>query len=155
APMEKTIGIAVVACFAANAPWGLVAAMIDTCRWTRSEAKTGNRSNCFERQILPFDKSHFAKTTFECHDLIAQCRARSRHHEADDRHCGLLRLRGEWTAYGTAANEDDELAPPHSITSSARTISDDGMVRPSVLAVLMLMSSSNFVGCSTGRSDGL
>src|SRR5262249_53251729 len=94
--------------------------------------------------------SHFPKTTFECHDLIAQCRARSRHHEADDRHCGLLRLRGEWTAYGNAANEDDELAPPHSITSSARTISDS-----SVLAVLTLMSSSNFVGCSTGRSDGL
>ena len=29
------------------------------------------------------------------------------------------------------------------------------MVRPSALAVLRLMTSSNFVGCSTGRSPGL
>ena len=29
-----------------------------------------------------------------------------------------------------------------------------GMVRPSALAVLRLMASSNFVGCSTGRSAG-
>jgi hypothetical protein len=43
----------------------------------------------------------------------------------------------------------------YSINSSARTINDDGMVRPSVLAVRMLMNSSNFVGCSTGKSDGL
>ena len=28
------------------------------------------------------------------------------------------------------------------------------MVRPSALAVLRLMTSSNFVGCSTGRSAG-
>ena len=35
----------------------------------------------FERQILPFNKSHFPKTGLERHDLIAQCRARSGHHE--------------------------------------------------------------------------
>ncbi len=29
------------------------------------------------------------------------------------------------------------------------------MVRPSALAVLRLITSSNFVGCSTGRSPGL
>ena len=41
------------------------------------------------------------------------------------------------------------------ITSSARASSDAGIVRPSVLAVFMLITSSNFVGCSTGRSAGL
>ncbi len=30
-----------------------------------------------------------------------------------------------------------------------------GTVRPSAFAVLRLMTSSNFVGSSTGRSDGL
>src|SRR5437867_11563140 len=40
------------------------------------------------------------------------------------------------------------------ITSSARCSSDWGMVSPSALAVLRLMTSSNFVGCSTGRSPG-
>ena len=43
----------------------------------------------------------------------------------------------------------------YSITSSARASSDGGIVRPSALAVLRLMTSSNFVGCSTGRSPGL
>jgi hypothetical protein len=47
-----------------------------------------------------------------------------------------------------------ELAPPHSITSSARAINDCGTLRPSVLAVLRLIASSNVVGCNTGSSDG-
>src|SRR2546426_6200187 len=40
----------------------------------------------------------------------------------------------------------------HWITSSARKSSDCGIVSPSALAVLRLMTSSNFVGCSNGRS---
>jgi len=36
---------------------------------------------------------------------------------------------------------------PYSITSSARASSDGGIVSPSALAVLRLMTSSNFVGC--------
>src|SRR5512134_4140302 len=43
----------------------------------------------------------------------------------------------------------------HSITLSARIRSDCGMVTPSVLAVFRLMTSSNCVGCSMGRSPGL
>src|SRR4051794_533801 len=42
----------------------------------------------------------------------------------------------------------------YSITSSARSSSVGGTVSPSALAVLRLISSSNFVGCSTGRSAG-
>jgi hypothetical protein len=45
--------------------------------------------------------------------------------------------------------------PPHSITSSARSSMLGGTVRPSALAVLRLITSSNFVGRSTGRSAGL
>ena len=48
-----------------------------------------------------------------------------------------------------------ELAVAYSITSSARSSSDGGIVRPSALAVLRLMISANFVGCSIGRSAGL
>src|SRR6266536_3072931 len=40
------------------------------------------------------------------------------------------------------------------ITSSARCSKDCGIVRPSALAVLRLITSSNLVGCSTGRSPG-
>src|SRR6186997_2367106 len=42
----------------------------------------------------------------------------------------------------------------HSITSSARLINDDGTVRPSALAVLRLITSSNLTGACTGRSAG-
>ena len=43
----------------------------------------------------------------------------------------------------------------YSITSSARASKEGGTVRPSALAVFMLITSSNLVGCSTGRSEGL
>src|SRR6185369_8549797 len=43
----------------------------------------------------------------------------------------------------------------HSITSSARSSSVGGTSRPSALAVVRLMTRSNLVGCSTGRSPGL
>jgi len=45
--------------------------------------------------------------------------------------------------------------PIHSMTSSARASSVYGSVKPSSVAVLRLMTSSNFVGCSTGRSAAL
>src|SRR6516164_2909824 len=43
----------------------------------------------------------------------------------------------------------------YSMTSSARARIDGGTVRPRALAVLRLTTSSNFVGCWTGRSAGL
>jgi hypothetical protein len=42
----------------------------------------------------------------------------------------------------------------HSITSSARTSSDDGTVRPSAFAVLRLRIVSYLVGACTGRLAG-
>ena len=48
----------------------------------------------------------------------------------------------------------DELAPLHSITSSARASSVGGTSSPSAFAVLRLMTSSNVLGCSTGISAG-
>src|SRR5262249_39152268 len=54
-----------------------------------------------------------------------------------------------------AADERDELAPLHSITSSARASSDGGTVRPSALAVGRLITSSSLVGNSNGRVPGL
>jgi hypothetical protein len=53
-----------------------------------------------------------------------------------------------------SAEERDELTALHSITSSARAISVGGTSRPSALAVLRLMTISNFVGRSTGKSAG-
>jgi hypothetical protein len=54
-----------------------------------------------------------------------------------------------------AAEQADEHSPRcHSITSSARASSVGGTSIPSALAVLILITNSKWVGCSTGRSAG-
>ena len=60
---------------------------------------------------------------------------------------GLLRM--------SALCQKRTLARRHSITSSALASSVVGMSRPSAFAVLRLMTSSNLVGCMTGKSAGL
>ena len=70
------------------------------------------------------------------------------------RHRRLLRARRQRPRSGRASNQRDELAPPHSITSSARASSDGGTSRPIAFAVLRLMTSSYLVGACTGRSAG-
>ena len=45
--------------------------------------------------------------------------------------------------------------PIHSMTTSARARNVGEIVRPSAFAVFILISSSNFVGCSTGSCAGL
>src|SRR5262245_62055390 len=54
-----------------------------------------------------------------------------------------------------APEQRDELAAfHHSITSSARANKVAGTSKPSAFAVLRLITSSHFVGCCTGKSDG-
>jgi hypothetical protein len=60
---------------------------------------------------------------------------------------------GEWPN-GCTADDRDELAPSHSITSSARPSDDGGTSRPSAVAVLRLIASSYLVGACTGKSAG-
>src|SRR5262249_49623641 len=69
-------------------------------------------------------------------------------------HLRLLRACRERPAGRRAAEQRNELAAPHSISSSARPDSGSGTVMPSFLAVLRLMNSSTFVACCTGRSAG-
>ena len=53
-----------------------------------------------------------------------------------------LRARREWPRSNRrAAEQCDELAPVHSMTSSARSRNASGMARPSVLAVFRLTTS--------------
>src|SRR5215831_2848548 len=53
-----------------------------------------------------------------------------------------------------AAEQRDEIAAPHSITSSARASRLSGTASPRAFAVLRLITSSYFVGACTGRSAG-
>src|SRR5205814_10277012 len=73
----------------------------------------------------------------------------------DSRQIGRTLRTGLRADGGQAKPTDEEDPPLHSMTSSARARIDGGTVRPSAIAVLRLTTSSNLVGCSTGRSAGL
>src|SRR6266853_5010269 len=76
--------------------------------------------------------------------------------ETDAPDFGLLGENSQRRCERGRAEHDEQLATlAHPITSSARSSSSCGIVSPSALAVLRLMTSSNFVGCSTGSSAGL
>src|SRR5262245_10071884 len=70
-------------------------------------------------------------------------------YSAITRYFGRLLLRAR-----RRAEQRDEHAAPHSITSSARASRVAGTSRPRALAVLRLMTSSYLVGACTGRSAG-
>src|SRR5262249_53526855 len=95
----------------------------------------------------------FLQALTECAHQVHGAFKRRAPEEPDHRHRRLLRARRE-RPYGSAADERDELATPHSITSSARASSVGGTSKPSVLAVLRLITSSYLVGACTGRSAG-
>src|SRR5262249_6732767 len=84
------------------------------------------------------------------HVVLKRCGAE----EADHRECRLLRARRERPRCRCAAEQRDELAAFHSITSSARARNVGAISSPIALAALRLMTSSSSVGCSTGRSPG-
>src|SRR2546421_1113976 len=67
----------------------------------------------------------------------------------------LLRARRQRPRSRRAANERDELAPLHSITSSARATKIGGTSRPRAFAVLRLMTRENLLGRSIGNSLAL
>src|SRR5262245_13873968 len=74
--------------------------------------------------------------------------------KAEHLHLGLLRARRQ-RPRRRPAEQRDELAASHSITSSAATINLSGTARPRALAVFRLSTVSNRVGCTTGRSAGV
>src|SRR5262249_36931814 len=79
----------------------------------------------------------------------------ARHQYPDAPHSlRLLRARRERPHCCRAAEQRDEVAPLHSITSSARASSEGGTSRRSVFAVLRLITSLYLVGACTGRSAG-
>src|SRR5262249_7880229 len=122
-------------------------------QWRQSIVLTV-RPPIFDRHVAAFDITGFAQALVErahtVHPAIRRCTAKKPNH----RHSWLLRARRERPRCCRAAEQRDELPPPHSITSSARASSLSGIWRPSAFAVLRLMTNSNLVGCMTGRSAG-
>src|SRR5215813_10569710 len=106
--------------------------------------------------VAPLSPTQSFQRLHECGDrgglVCFDCPA---HEHADVPHAvSFLRARRERPRGYRAAKQRDELATLHSITSSASCWRCKGTSRPSALAVLRLVTSSNLVGCMTGRSAG-
>src|SRR5215472_4083703 len=96
-------------------------------------------------------ESHGLRRAKSINALIARSKSKRQRHDPPR----LRRTRHQRPRGRRAAEQRDELAPLHSITSSARPSSVIGKVRPSALAVLRLITSSALVDCCTGKSAGL
>jgi hypothetical protein len=112
------------------------------------------RPSEFDGHILALDVATLPETLPKSIDPGCRWLARA---EKSDPVDPARRLRLGGKRHGEEAQSaGDECSSVHySMTSSARASTAGGMVIPSALAVFRLITSSNFVGCSTGRSAGL
>src|SRR5262249_16725377 len=109
-----------------------------------------------DNNVLTLDKAYFLDTRAERSDVVVGPPLKWRRttgEKPNHRHRRLLRARRERPC-GSAAEKRDELAPLHSITSSASASSLSGTSSPSALAVARLMTRSILVASSTGMSAG-
>jgi len=90
----------------------------------------------------------------ECGDFADRDVGRIAAEIADRPQLSLLAQGGK-RRHRDGTEHSDNLAPLHSMTSSAWAKRDCGTVRPSARAVFRLMDSSNVAGAITGRSAGL
>src|SRR2546426_6160890 len=107
-------------------------------------------------EVLPFNVAALAHAEAKC---VKEMAIRGRgfcSEEPDLPHPpGRLRLGSERRDDDAGGACDERASVHHWMISSARASNDCGMVSPSALAVLRLITSSNLFGCSIGRWDGL
>src|SRR5262249_19573020 len=113
------------------------------------------RPPALDRAVLAFDLPAFLQTLPECATKVRLRSGRSAMRITDHWNDRLLRTRHQRPSRRRAAEQRDELATLHSITSSARKRIDVGNTIPKPFAVFRLMTSSNVVGNSAGSSAGL
>src|SRR5262245_11301598 len=114
------------------------------------------RPAIFDSHVPALYVAGFAQTFAKCRHEMCDRLRRTGVEKPDHRHRWLLRAGYDRPRGRRAAEHRSELAPPdHSITSSAMARSVGGTVRPSMRAVSTLMTSSNLLACTTGKSAGL
>src|SRR4029077_11061390 len=111
------------------------------------------RPAVFDADIAVLDVTGLTQAKAERGNDRSECHTRSAAETPDYSKLRLLRARRERPCCRTA-EEGDELAPNHSITSSASDRRLSEILIPSDFAVLRLITSSNLVGCQIGRSAG-
>src|SRR6185312_11136163 len=121
----------------------------------RHQLKLARRPTCLVDQVLSKHVATHRQPVEEDRTAIRRRRdrgARSKRPYTINL-CGLGK-RCKRPRHRRSAQKRDELPPPHSITSSARTSNVAGTSRPRVFAVRRLITSSTFVGTRTGNSFG-
>src|SRR6478672_5068184 len=98
------------------------------------------------RYVAPLMQAGFGETLAERLQAAGKNLWRGNPEIADHRHRRLLPARRERPC--CRAEQRDELAPSHSITSSARASSVGGTSTPSARAVGRLMTNSNLLDCT-------
>src|SRR5262249_6569422 len=106
------------------------------------------------RYVVAVDETSFLQAVAERRYPVDGIDSRRRVEKADHRHRRLLRPRCERPRRRRAAEQRDECAAFHSITSSASNCIELGTARPKAFAVLKLITNSNLVDRCTGRSAG-
>jgi hypothetical protein len=106
-----------------------------------------------DRHVLALDVAGFFEALAKGTQALGNRLVRSDFEKADHRQCRLLCARRE-RPRRHAAEQHDEVAPSHSITSSARASSVGGTSRPIPFAVARLMTRSNLVGSSDRQVAG-
>src|SRR5262249_29726305 len=105
--------------------------------------------------VLAFDITGFVQAFADrCKEVRPALGVWKKVKMSNDRQCLPLRPYGERARRCRAAEQRDELASSHSITSSAGASSVGGISRPSNFAVCRLITSSNLVARTTGKSVG-
>src|SRR5262249_46314537 len=102
-----------------------------------------------DRHVLAFDVAGFVKTFAEGGHKMRDDIGRP---DVDEPDHWLPSARRERPRRRRAAEQREELAALHSITSSASASNLSGISRPRALAVFRLTPSSNLVGCRAGKS---
>src|SRR5262249_46983311 len=93
-------------------------------------------------------------TLTECLQVFDTHLRRTGSEKPDYWHRRLLAARRKRPRCRAAEQRDELAAPHHSMTSSASASRLGGISRPSAFSVLRLITSSNLVGRSTGKSEG-
>src|SRR5262245_65152447 len=158
-PAKNTIGIVEVAAFAA-----IAGGVFPTIHGHLPLQKLGDQSrqpvvlaagpSIFNGHVLTLDETDFLQPLAERGHIGHWCAGCITRPDEADEWDGLLRARRE-RPRRRAPEQRDERAPLHSITSSARASTVAGTSRPKALALLRLITISNLVGCSTGKSAGV
>src|SRR5215510_9655079 len=112
------------------------------------------RPPILDHHILALDIAGFTNALLEWGQIPCTISKRRATEESDHRCRSLLCPRRN-RPRRRSAEKRHELAPLHSITSSASASNFAGISSPSDLAVLRLIVRISLVGCCTGRSAGL